>query len=281
MDFSRPLDNFPLVRTRKIAELRDTFARVYSVPSIELARGSRTIDAVLNECRFQHITLGFGSYGAAVHLNFPAAKYFLTLLPLRGKGEIVSGSTTLPMAAGASATISPDNGFRTAYDGDYEFLTLKIDPRALTRKLVAMTGATIDEPLRMNPQADLALPAAKILRDYVPRLAETLSGATPTPLPGWWIAQTEQLLMAMFLCGHRHNYSHLLEQVAPEAAPWQVRRVEEYIEANWRQPITLEDLAEVAGVSAFSLFRSFRKSRGYSPLEFAKRVRAAREGSQQ
>jgi AraC-like DNA-binding protein len=32
-------------------------------------------------------------------------------------------------------------------------------------------------------------------------------------------------------------------------------------------------LAEVTGASAFSLFRAFKKYRGYSPLEFAKQLR--------
>ena len=66
----------------------------------------------------------------------------------------------------------------------------------------------------------------------------------------------------MFLCGHRHNYSRLLEQDVPDAALVQVRRAEEYIEANAQRAI-----------SAFALFRAFRKSRGYSPMEFANQVR--------
>ena len=112
---------------------------------------------------------------------------------------------------------------------------------------------------------------------YLPMLAEMLSESV-SPLPTWWISQTEQLLMVMFLCGHRHNYSHLLEQEAPDCAPWQVRRAEDYIEANWQEGITLEALAEVTGVSGFSLFRSFRKTRGYSPFEYASEVRSKRIG---
>ena len=41
-------------------------------------------------------------------------------------------------------------------------------------------------------------------------------------------------------------------------------------------PITLEDLAQVSGVSAFSLFRSFKGSRGLSPMEFVNQVRLRR-----
>ena len=143
-----------------------------------------------------------------------------------------------------------------------------------------MTGAAIDEPLRMEPQLDMTLPVAKAFYQYIPVLVDTLSAAA-LPLPPWWVSQTEQLLMVMFLCSHRHNYSHLLDGNSPDAAPAQIRRVEEYIEANWQQPITLEDLAEVSGMSAFSLFRSFKTVRGYSPLEFVEQVRTRHGASSQ
>jgi AraC-like DNA-binding protein len=70
------------------------------------------------------------------------------------------------------------------------------------------------------------------------------------------------------------TYGHLLEREAPDCAPWQVRRAEDHIEANWQEGITLESLAEVTGVSGFSLFRAFRKSRGYSPFQYASQVRS-------
>lgn len=56
-------------------------------------------------------------------------------------------------------------------------------------------------------------------------------------------------------------------------APWQVRRAEKYIEANWHRPIDAQDLAAATGASERSLFRAFRQARGYSPMEFVKRLR--------
>jgi transcriptional regulator GlxA family with amidase domain len=124
----------------------------------------------------------------------------------------------------------------------------------------------------MHPTPNFNRPAAQILRRYFRLLVSELSSAT-APLPAWVHAQIEQLLMVMFLCANEHNYSHLLEQQPRDIAPRQVRQAEEYIEANRDRPISLEDLAAVTGVSMLSLFRSFKQSRGYSPLEFAKRVR--------
>jgi AraC-binding-like domain len=273
----RPLDNFPLVRTSKIEDTREALARVYAKPALEVARGCSDLVSSINNCQLRHVGLAYGSFGAAVRLEFPATGFFSILFPVHGKGEIISGKTLVSLTVGSSATISQDMGHVASYSADYQYLVLRIDAQALTKKLESITGATIDEPLQVAPRQDLRQPAAQMLQKYLPLLVDTLSAAHP-PFPDWWISQTEQLLMTLFLCGHSHNYSHLLERGPPNAAPWQVQQAEDYIEANWQRAITLEDLAQVTGVSAFSLFRSFKKSRGYSPSEFLAQLRS-RQGS--
>jgi len=272
-----PLDNFPLVRTSDPEVVRGALARIYAEPKVRLAQPGAHLDALMNECELKDVKLGYSAYGTALSLEFPTADYFVQLLPVRGKGEVVLHDTPLPLTAGCSVTISPGTSFKANYGAGYEYIVFKISRQALTAKLVAMTGAMIGEPLRMAARVDPAAPAAKTLQQYLVELVCTLSGAQQ-PLPAWWVVQTEQLLMAMFLCGHRHNYSHLFEQEAAEAAPWQVRKAEEYIEANWRRPITMDDLAEVTGINTFSLFRTFRRSRGYSPLDYARQVRSRQTG---
>ena len=277
MSIASPLDNFPLARTVDCEEVRATLARVYAEPTLQLTHGAESLDAKLNECPLHSTGLAYRTYGAAVSLEFPATDWFVQLLPLRGSGEIVSRRQSAVLVAGQTcAAISPDAGYRASYSKDYEALVLKIDAEALTNKLAAMTGADINAPLRIDLQPGRSRRVLALCR-YLPVLAVLLGECVSTP-PTWWISQTEQLLMVMFLCGNRHNYSHLLEQEAADCAPWQVRRAEDYIEANWQEGITLEALAEVTGVSGFSLFRSFRKTRGYSPFQYASEVRSKRIG---
>jgi transcriptional regulator GlxA family with amidase domain len=92
-------------------------------------------------------------------------------------------------------------------------------------------------------------------------------------LPLTALSEIEEELMVMFLKANRHNFSHLLDRRCRDVAPWQVRLVEDYIEAHWDQPITIEAVAQVVHASARSIFDSFRKSRGHSPMAFVKQVR--------
>ena len=223
------------------------------------ARDAEGFNATINVCQLQDVGLAYGAFGTAVRFEFPASGFFSLMLPIRGTGEIVIGDTPVTLTAGNGVVVSSNEPHTANFSDDYEHLIVRISARALTEKLAAMTGATIHEPLRMDPQQDPTNPTARMLQRYVPLIVDTPTRANP-PLPPWWIAQTEQLLMTLFLCSSRHNYSYLLEQDASDAAPRQVRLAEDYIEANAQRPVTLEELANVTGVSALSLFRMFKKS---------------------
>jgi len=49
------------------------------------------------------------------------------------------------------------------------------------------------------------------------------------------------------------------------AVSWQVRRTEQFIEVNWDQPLTMDEIASAVGASKRSIFRAFQRARGYSP----------------
>lgn len=278
MPSAKPLDKFPFIRSRDIDEVSEAIARVYGRPAIAPARGTKTIEARINRCRLPHTTLTYSSYGVGVGLDYPETEFFSLLVPIHGTGEMFCGQVAVALPTGAGAVVSAGMAHKANHGADYEHLILLIDARVLAEKLAAMTGAEINNPLRMTPQAGSAHPAAQMLKQYLPLLADTVSAADP-PFPVWWVEQTEQLLMTLLLAGYQHNYSHLLEQDAADLSRLHVRQAEDYIEANAERAITLEELATLTGVSAFSLFRSFKKHRGYSPLEFLSQMRSRRGGT--
>jgi hypothetical protein len=280
---ARPLDNFAVIRSRNVEEVRDAIARVYAkpalVPELVARRSVRQIDAIFNNCRLQNIELAYASFGGPLGFMFPASGFFSQLFPIHGKADAILDGRPRTASAGTGIVIGPDAPHRINYSADYEHLVLRINARVLTDKLAAMTGAVIDEPLHIDPQQEVRGPAAQMLGEYIPLLAEALSAAT-SAFSDLWIAQTEQLVMTLFLCGHRHNYSRLLEQEAADAAPREVRRAEEYIAAHAERAITLEELAEVTGISMLRLYGAFKKYRGYSPLAFQAQVRSRRRSGQ-
>lgn len=277
----RPLDNFPLMRSGSIEEVRQTLARIYAKPVLTPTHGARALDATMNYCPLNDLRLYYRRYGAGVRLEFPETGYMLQIVPLHGKGELAIGKTVIALAPGMTVAVPAATSWELQCSPDYEHLAIRIDADALAAKLVSMTGASISEPLRMTLCERSESATGMLQLQYINSLVDTVSSVNPSaPLPHWWIEQTEQLLMTLFLCCNRHNYSHLLGEPQSQATPMEVCRAEGYIEANWHKPITLQELAAVAGVSEFSLMRSFKQHRDYSPLEFLARIRLQRGGSE-
>jgi AraC family transcriptional regulator len=57
---------------------------------------------------------------------------------------------------------------------------------------------------------------------------------------------------------------------------WQLHKLEEYIGAHLREEISIDALAELAGLSAFHFSRVFKETTGMSPLQFVTRQRITR-----
>lgn len=155
--------------------------------------------------------------------------------------------------------------------GSHEKILLRFNAKALADKLRALIGAWPLQELLFQPALNVEAPEAKSLRRLVAYLMEELNTTgSPSTIA---VVELEQLLMTSFLVASRHNFSELLTSRPKPIAPWQVRRAEEYIEANWNTPLTIEVLAEVTNASVRSLFERFRDYRGSSPMTFVRQVR--------
>ena len=268
----RPLDRFPLVNTCNLDEARAAVARIYAAPKFEVMGRERSLHAIINLCQLRNLRVSYGSYSASLHMQFPETSFATQMFLLGGKSEAVLAGRSETVTSDRSLVISPNETLSVNHDSDYERLVLSVNSTSLANTLSVMTGESCAAPVKFEPVQDYSLPAADALRRHLLFFVERIN-AFQGNLPDFVIAELEQTLLVMFLLANRHNYFHKLERASLNAAAAQVRRTEEYIEANWQLAITLENLAEVSGVSALSLLRSFQKSRGYSPMQFVNKVR--------
>lgn len=266
------LDAYPLVRTDNVEELRAALARLVSNPLLEPVSRERTLGAVQNHLRLNHIGISYGMYGAAVHFNIPEPKIISQIYPIGGKAEVVVDGTAITVDGNCGAAISAHAAQYTITNtADYERLIMLVDAEAARAKLAALLGRPIPQPLTLQPRHDLREPLARSLREnFMFLVAQLNAGAN---LPSLILTEIEQTLMVMFLQANRHNYSHLFHTVPLDGGARQVRIAEEFISANWQQPLNIEELAAVGGLGIRSLVRSFRKNRGYSPSEFLQQLR--------
>lgn len=269
-EISHPLARFPKLRTGDIDELREGVSGLFSVRSIDLPQSEERLHALLNHRQIDEVGLAYVRYGAPVNVMLDHSNDYLQGFPLRGTGDAIVGRASGTLSYSRGVVGAPGVRLTLRYSPDFEHLVVRIRPEGIIRKLASLIGEPVDPPLSMT--------SAVVRGDAQLRLVEFVIGELDRcgdTMPSLLLAEMEQAIMVGFLLQARHNYSHRLGWSPRDAAPWQVRRAEEYIRENWDKPVTIEALAAIANTSARTLFHSFRKARGVSPMAFARRVRLA------
>ena len=268
-----PLSRFPALRTRDVDELRQQMSGLFSVWSMDLGRGGQaSFEGCLNHRQMLDVGVTYGRYGSPLALCLSHGDTYLQGFPIRGLGSVVNDGTEGEVSPGHGTACGPNADMRLKYSCDFEHLIVRIRPQKLIKVLSGLIDRPVD-PQRMATNVR-PIPAMAVAQR---RLVEFVVGEldrVDAPLPDLVLAELEQALVVSYLNCNLHNYSHLLDEDPIRAvASWHVRLAEEYVEQNWDQPLTIEALAHVANASVRSLFFTFKKSRGVSPMTFVRQVR--------
>lgn len=267
-----PLGRFNVLRTRDPDELRDRLSPLYAIHKLELPRRAR-FEAVLNHHQLQNVAVSYGRYGAPVRLTMSNTDFYTQGFGIRGYGEATTDGRLFKVTGGQGGAAGPGATALLDYRAGFEHVFLKIPPEALNRKLAALLGNPLSRPIKLRGEYDKSALAAqfRFLCFVISELDRFQDG-----VPAILLDEFDQALIVAYLSANLSNYTDLLNAKCPTVAPWQVERAVEYIEANWDQPITIEALASVTESSARSLFATFRKSRGCSPMAFVRHLRLLR-----
>jgi AraC-like DNA-binding protein len=265
------LRNHAALRTRDPDELRQWLRLAFAVRALDMPDRGRQFCSVVNHCPLSSLDLTFVEYGGAVALTLSQLDFFAQGIPVSGAGHIWLEGQDAIVGIDHGSAVGPGNEIKLNYGSGFKLLAVKFSPQTLSAKLAAMIGGPVDPPLVLaGPKGipDLIAAHSRLVRYLSGELENGL--ATVAPL---LVAELEQAVLVSFLQANLHNYSHHLQGTPRAAAPWQVRRAVDYIEANWDQPIMIEDLCAVSQTSARSLFYLFRRTCGYSPMVHANHVR--------
>ena len=269
-----PLHKFPICDSSKIDDWSAATLSVFGPTQVEPRRGSKAFRALFNMCRLQRTALCYGSFGGAFSVSVPESVSFVQGLPIRGVGEHINNGLVIPDSPRKGAVGAP-GPVALSYQEDFEVSAVFMKPDALRDTLSGLIGAPLCKNLELDRSNYDWRPEPRIIRSLV-GLAITELDREEADVSPLVLAELEQAILVAFLCGTGHNYTRRLDGRPRGLAPSQVRLVEEYIEAHWNQPVSIEGLAVAANASARSIFHAFKEFRGYSPMNFLKRERLRR-----
>lgn len=272
---SELLQRFPSFRSSDPEVVKEMGRTIFGATKVD-PKSRRGFEARANFVQLQNVALAFASINSDISICYPESDFVRLQIGRSGFATTRAGGQVAEVHERQACVTSVGLPSQMICSGDNRRLTLRVKGSALDQKLVSLLGFRPKGALLFEPAMNLDRPYARGLLNMALFLAQQLE-STAVELPPLVLREFEQAIVTTMLCGSRHSFSGLLEQdMRAAASPVEVRRAEEYIEANWQQPVSIEDLAAVTGVSARHLFRTFRKARGYSPMGFVKTVRLNR-----
>lgn len=228
-----------------------------------------------NVAHLHDLTLSVWAFGTSIRVDFAESPVAALGLPVRGHGTTSSGTRTVPVSVGSPILISAGRAAAFQYGPDLEKLVICVRPDALKRKLSVLLGAPVSRDIEFELSDFVSEEMVSGLLGLIDTLVCQFDDRRCLLAP-LAVRQLEKAIVAQVLLTARHQYSNQLQRTPPETSPDHVKRAEEFIVANWDQPITMEALTEVTGVSARTLFRTFERLRGYSPMVFARKIKLER-----
>ena len=191
-------------------------------------------------------------------------------LPLGRRHVYTAGGRTLEARPDTAILLAPGQEYTLYSEPDDCLLVLRIPASALADELAARDPATA-----RASRGTREVPLVGRRLSTVAAIHRTLVGATKPTAGSASVPQAQHLeaqlcsWMADQVLGTRPSSS------TPVLAIQRIRMVEEWIDANLANPITLGSLCAVAGVGDRYLEYAFRKHRSLTPLQFVTSRRLA------
>jgi AraC-like DNA-binding protein len=208
-------------------------------------------------------------------IRLPAADVVRIVVFERGGARFVlpGGDESAIVHASVGATYSDEPGFRAMTSDGNSRLMLTLPARFLHQKLEALLDGEQVGSVAFQPVFDATRGAGATIRRMLDFLFAELAQSDSLLANEIAIRSFEEHLALSLLLGLRHSYFDRLLRQRTAAAPANVKRAEEFMRANAREPLTIEAVANAGGCSVRSLQLAFRRFRGTTPMAALQRIR--------
>lgn len=201
------------------------------------------------------------------------SNYFTFQFPMVGVCQIEIGRDTAIASPGQVFAVNPHQELVKRWRGPCGQMMVQIERRAFQRLLVAELDHECAAPLIFDCSVQS------------PEIADALGAITlsvaqqlalhPALHHRRLLRSMERNLLLSYLTLLNHNYRDEFLRSDAAAAPYYVKRAENYIRLNLRNPVTIDELVEISGVSSRSLYYGFKRWRGTTPMSYLRSLRLA------
>jgi len=274
IDDSIPLKRFNRFASSSIEEVRGLVADSYCPHGLELASRNSYLEASYNSFQLSNISLNFLSYGSDVEITPGVFKGFYMLeFPLSGSVDLEYGHSKYKTQSGLGTIISPIEPVRSRWSANCKQVMVKVDRSVIEQYLMKHAGIHLNAPLEFNPLINFDVENGKLIKDFILMLLGQADQCPGLISDKQLSSEFERILLGLILNNIDHNYSSRLLNDHRVIVPKSVKRVQAYIEENFSEQLTLENIVEAAGCSERALYSAFKQFLGVTPLCYLKNIR--------
>ncbi|MEQ1964746.1 AraC family transcriptional regulator [Xenorhabdus khoisanae] len=261
-----------LFSSNDLDEVKSMVGRVMQPHQLKILGHSQKLNARMHYIPLGDLSISRLRYSANVEIN-PGEldSFFLVQMPLAGCACIESGEQHLDSTPNIASVLSPNQQTSMRWSTDNDQFMVRISRPLLERTLVGQLGHPLDQPLIF--ELGFEWQRCQAWRCLMPYLLECTTQVPDILQHKLITSQIEQLLSVTLLSTHQHNYSESAANRRCTIRPRHVRKVQEYLQAHAHEPITVEQLAQIAGVSLRSLYSGFKEFLDISPMQYLRNLR--------
>lgn len=269
-----------LFETDSLEQARQITSRIWHPHRSELISGQHAFHSRVNFVRMGSAAVSYVDARGAVRMTILASKYhpYTLLFPLRGTTTIATSQWQIAAVPNRLCPLPVEDDYDLLTSEHTEALIVHIPKPALHDRLAVLLRRPVLQPIAFHPSFPASHSAFARLEALIGYLSDEVDRMRVGEPLSLYLRQVEELLLTMILLTIPHRYSEELQSGSNTAAPWHVRRVEDYIVANLDSTLSMAHFARIAGVSSRTLHEGFRLHRGYTPMQFLRtqRLGAAR-----
>lgn len=271
-----PLPSLPRLVTRSIDEVHHHMSKMFCPHDLRIEGGNPPIDFRHHQASLKSVTFNATDYGnpyGRVIVNIPPMDaLYLVQFSLAGVAQISQESSTFELRPGQMCVLDPDARVKQIFGDGYKHFTVKMSKGGLEAVLAQELGFRPGE-LHFSPRPVQLEGAAAAFAQLVRTICDDLDSGSSAFSHSRATGAVEQTLQRLLLAAVPHNHSDLFDGPISTPAPYYVRRVEAFIHEYACDPITLDEMIAVSGVSARSLHAGFRRFRDTTPMNYLKNCR--------
>lgn len=272
-----PLSRFSGFASNDLDAVKDYVSGLFCQHRLGLTDQGTRINTRLHHAQMANLSFVYLDYGAPVSIA-PGylPDFYLLQMVLQGCATVSSGRRTYVANKGEATLINPDEPIAIAASADCRFLSIRLDKKLINQQLAISLHDTPDLPFRFEPELNFNNANGRAIRSYIKFLLEELDLLSGRGDLSATFQCFEQTLVSMLIELHRNNYSPKLAGTSTSKTKPCVKKAEEFMQENFSQQITIQDLASAANTTPRTLRNAFHRCYGDSPMQHLKTLRLDR-----